>query len=263
MEDAADEPEVALPGGMGSGGAVVRIGATVRRPIREWSDSVDAFLDHLAAVGFEGAPRRIGLDAKGREVLTYVEGDVAVPPFPSWAASEDLLISVAELQRGMHEASRSFTVPPDAIWQQANLPPPAPDAIVCHNDLCIENVVTRDGRAVAFIDFDFAAPADPLIDIAIAARHWVPVRDPIDLDPGWAGIDQVARMAAFLDAHELDATARARVARELGDFLDRALVSMRERAEAGLPMYAAAWASGYPDQNRRSRTWLDAHASQW
>jgi hypothetical protein len=38
---------------------------------------------------------------------------------------------------------------------------------------------------------------------------------------------------------------------------------MRERAEAGLPMYAAVWASGYPDQNRRSRTWLDAHASQW
>ncbi len=134
---------------------------------------------------------------------------------------------------------------------------------MCHNDLCVENVVVRDGRASAFIDFDFAAPADPLIDIAIAARHWVPARDPLDLDPEWADVDQVARMGAFLDAHRLAAPARARVSRELGDFLDRALVSMRERAEAGLAMYAAAWANGYPDQNRRSRAWVDANASNW
>jgi len=258
-----EEPEVALPGGMGSGGAVVRVGDTVRRPVREWSASVDAFLDHLASVGFDGAPRRLGLDGQGREVVTFIEGDVAVPPFPAWAASEELLVSVAELQRAMHEASRTFTVPEGAVWQQANLPSPTAEAIVCHNDLCIENVGTRDGRAVTFIDFDFAAPADPLIDIAIAARHWVPARDPVDLDAEWAGIDQVARMRAFLDAHRLDGAARARVSRELGDFLDRALVSMRERAESGLPMYAAVWAAGYPDQNRRSRAWLDANASQW
>jgi aminoglycoside phosphotransferase (APT) family kinase protein len=258
-----EEQEIALPGGMGSGGAVVRVGDTVRRPVREWSASVAALLDHLARVGFDGAPRRLGLDALGREILTFIEGDVAVPPFPAWAATEELLVSVAALQRAMHHASRSFNVPAGAVWQQANLPPPTAAAIVCHNDLCIENVVTRDGRAVGFIDFDFAAPADPLIDIAIAARHWVPVRDPVDVDPEWAGIDQVARMGEFLDAHGLDRDARSGVAAELADFLDRALVSMRQRAESGLPMYAAAWAAGYPQQNRRSRAWLDANASRW
>jgi hypothetical protein len=263
MEAPDDQLEVALPGGMGSGGAVVRVGDTVRRPVREWSASVDAFLDHLAAVGFGGAPRRLGRDDQGREVLTFIEGEVAVPPFPEWAASEELLVSVAELQRAMHDASRSFVVPHDAVWQQANLPPTGPGAIVCHNDLCVENVVTRDGLAVAFIDFDFAAPADPLVDIAIAARHWVPVRDPVDVDPEWAHVDQVARMRAFLDAHGLEASARTRVGKELGDFLDRALVSMRARAESGLPMYATVWANGYPEQNRRSRAWLEANVSQW
>ena len=46
----------------------------------------------------------------------------------------------------------------------------------------------------------------------------------------------------------------------LGTFLDRALVSMRTRAESGLPAYVAAWEAGYPDQNRHSRRWLDANA---
>ena len=87
-------------------------------------------------------------------------------------------------------SSGRSTTPP-----RPSSPPPMPpgtartsttsgsDALVCHNDLCVENVVVRDGRVVAFIDFDFAAPSDPLLDIAIAARHWVPMRDPLDIDP--------------------------------------------------------------------------------
>jgi Ser/Thr protein kinase RdoA (MazF antagonist) len=40
--------------------------------------------------------------------------------------------------------------------------------LVCHTDLCLENVVVRDGRAATFIDFDQARPASPLFDIADA-----------------------------------------------------------------------------------------------
>ena len=257
MSSEADVEEP-LPGGMGSGGAVVRVGATVRRPWRPETPAVHAFLDHLEAVGFDGAPRYLGTDDQGRAVLTYVEGDVAIPPFPGWAASGALLASVADLQRRLHEAARSFEPAPDAVWDRANLPPAGPGAIVCHNDLCIENVVVRDGVAVAFIDFDFAAPNDPLIDIAIAARHWVPFRDPVDMFDTWAGVDQVARLRAFCDVHGLDAAARGRVVEAGKDFLDRALVSVRTRAESGLPLYVAFWEGGYADQNRRSRAWLDA-----
>lgn len=48
---------------------------------------------------------------------------------------------------------------------------------VCHNDLYRGNVVFRDGQAVGLIDFDFAHPAAPLWDLAIAAWHWVPLSD--------------------------------------------------------------------------------------
>jgi hypothetical protein len=161
----------------------------------------------------------------------------------------------------MHAAARSFVPPPDAAWDRANLPDPAPGAVVCHNDLCIENVVVRDGEAVAFIDFDFAAPSDPLLDIAIAARHWIPLRDPADIDPAIRGVHQPARFAAFCEEHGLDADGRALVLGHVGPFLDRALISMRTRAESGSPAYVRVWEAGYPEQNRRSRAWLDARWS--
>jgi hypothetical protein len=256
--DAGDE--IPLAGGMGSGGAVVRVGDTVRRPVRPHSSTVAAFLRHLEAVGFEGAPRHLGIDDRGREVLTWIHGDVGVPPYPGWVADEAILRGVAHLQRELHAAATSFVAPPDATWDRPNLPAPGPGAVVCHNDLCVENVVVRDGRVVAFIDFDFAAPNDPLLDIAIAARHWVPVRDPVDLDPELRGIDQVERFRAFCAEHGLDRRRRTTVVAHLGAFLDRALVSMRTRAESGLPAYVAAWEAGYPDQNRRSRAWVGANA---
>jgi hypothetical protein len=260
-QQADDRQERPLAGGMGSGGAVVRVGDTVRRPVRPHSATVAAFLRHLEGVGFEGAPRHLGLDDQGREVLTFIAGDVGVPPFPAWVGDERLLLGVARLQRSLHLAAASFEAPPDAAWDRANLPEMRPGAIVCHNDLCVENVVVRDGRVVAFIDFDFAAPSDPLLDIAIAARHWVPMRDPADMDADLRGMDQVARFRAFCAEHGLERDGRAAVVAHLGSFLDRALVSMQRRAESGLEGYVRAWAAGYPAQNRRSRAWVDAHAA--
>lgn len=250
---------MALPGGLGSGGHVVRVGDTVRRPVLDHTPAVDAFLAHLAALGFDGAPRPLGRDARGRSVLSWVDGDVALPPFPPWAASEHLLVSVAELQGRMHGAARSFVAPAELTWSRPNLPPAGPGDIVCHNDLCIENVIVRDGRAAAFIDFDFAAPTDPLLDIAIACRHWVPFKDPADITDGFAGVDQHARFRSFCDAHGLDADQRAAVIAHALEFLDRALVTMKAKADSGLPMYQAVWNNGYPDQNRRSHAWLSTH----
>ena len=252
-----EELEEPLPGGMGSDGAVVRVGATVRRPHRPETDSIHRFLIHLEREGFDGAPRVLGTDDQGRAVLSFIEGDVGIPPFPAWVADDDLLVSVAQLQQGLHRAARSFIFTSDDVWDRANLPVPEPNAFVCHNDLCVENVVMRDGHAIAFIDFDFAAPVDPLIDIAIAARHWVPLRDPVDLDEARRGLDQFGRFGLFCDTHSLARRERSRVARAAIDFLDRALVSMKARADAGRPFYVTAWNTGYPQQNRRARAWLE------
>jgi hypothetical protein len=61
---------------------VVQIGDTVRRPVGPWSFAVHALLRHFEAVGFDGAPRFLGIDDEGREILSYVEGDAAFAPVP-------------------------------------------------------------------------------------------------------------------------------------------------------------------------------------
>jgi len=67
--------EQPLIGGMNPAAGLVRIGQTVRRPAGPSSVAVRSLLLHLADVGFEGAPRFLGIDDKGRDVLTFIDGD--------------------------------------------------------------------------------------------------------------------------------------------------------------------------------------------
>ena len=57
---------------------VVPVGDTVRRPPGPNAEFVRALLRLLEQRGFGGAPRLLGRDDQGRDVLTYVEG--RVPP---------------------------------------------------------------------------------------------------------------------------------------------------------------------------------------
>ncbi|MFC8896586.1 hypothetical protein [Streptomyces cinereoruber] len=54
---------------------IVRVGDTIRRPVQPWTETVHALLRHLEEVGFPCAPRVLGFDEAGREVLEYMEGE--------------------------------------------------------------------------------------------------------------------------------------------------------------------------------------------
>ena len=58
-----EDAEVPLLGGDMTEG-VVRVGRTVRRPVRPHTAAVHGLLRHLEAAGFDGAPRVLGIDAK-------------------------------------------------------------------------------------------------------------------------------------------------------------------------------------------------------
>src|SRR3979490_123534 len=78
--------EIPLGGGNMSSG-VVRVGAPVRRPAGPWTPAVHALLTHLHEAGFRGAPRPLGIDDRGREILTFVPGPGGGPrPFHPLAA---------------------------------------------------------------------------------------------------------------------------------------------------------------------------------
>jgi hypothetical protein len=201
-------PEV-LVGGTANRGQVVRIGDTVRRPWRATSAATQALLDHLAEVGFRGAPRFLDVDGQGREVLSYVPGTAVTPPYPPWALTDEALVSVAHLLRDYHQAVGTLDPAPHT-WPSS--PPPAfAGELVSHNDVNLDNVVFRDGRAVALIDFDLASPGSRVWDVACAARLWAPLRPDRHIGDPRHG-RALERLRLFVDGYGLSDADRDRMA---------------------------------------------------
>ena len=136
---------------------IVRVGDTVRRPPRESSGAIRALLLHLERVGFDGAPRFLGIDEQGRDVLTYLEGEVPLPPYPSWSMTDDVLSGLADLLGRFHEATGSFDQTGTWGWS-GQWADPHGGPVICHNDVFPENVVFRSGRPYGLIDFAEAGP---------------------------------------------------------------------------------------------------------
>ena len=248
-----------LAGGMAHPGEVVRVGDTVRRPSSPQSPAIFALLQHLSSAGFEGAPRPLGFDERGRETLAYIDGEVPVHPYPAWSMSDAALASVARLLRRYHDAVAGFDGSSHR-WSD-EMADPRGGPLICHSDVCPENVVFRNGEAVALLDFDFASPGRPLWDVVATVGMWAPLREPPMRAPGMEALDPVERTAIFADAYGLDTEERGR-------FLDvvverQALRFVEGRVEAGEPLFIEMWeAQGGTDRRRRLRVWLETHRSQ-
>lgn len=254
------DPEV-LHGGVANAGAVVRVGEHVLRPSNPHTPSIHRFLTRLRDAGFDGASVPVGVDGDGRERLLFVPGDVPVPPYPSWAQADDALASVAALLRRYHDDAAALGV--DGTWSD-EMADPAGGAVVCHNDVCLENVVFRDGVAVALLDFDFAAPGRPVYDLAQFARMCIPVDDDVNAAPlGWVPSDRPARLRIVADAYGLDADGRAALLDVLGETIARGGEFVRRRVEAGDPNFIKMWhdLGGAERFDRRRRWWAEARAS--
>jgi Phosphotransferase enzyme family len=246
--------EVELTGGTANRGLVVRVGTTVRRPAPTANSGVRALLTHLEQVGFDGAPRYLGQDEQGREVLSYVEGDVPIAPHPAWALTDEALTSVAALLSRYHEAARSFD-PTPYEWL-TSVPTPYQGPLVTHNDPNLDNVVFRDGRAVALIDFDLASPGSSLWDAALAARLWVPLRDPRDV-PEDVAARSVDRLRLFADAWGMARTEREDLATAVLASHTWCYDIVRTGAEQGRPGYQHYWTASAQEHDARGRRWLE------
>ncbi len=255
------EAEVPLLGGDLTEG-VVRVGRTVRRPVGPHTPAVHALLRHLEAAGFEGAPRVLGIDAKNREVLTYLPGVVTRCLLPAFVTAESTLVSLAELQFRYHEAVAGFEPPSWARWDgELTRFVDGPADIVCHCDVNLENVLFRprpDGpRPYAFIDFDLARPATRLVDIIQTLRYWAPIADPADREPALRDADAPARIAVFCEAYGLPCTERTRFVTIASRWLRRSRASIAQRAR----MRGGAWTrmldAGVGDRLLRSAEWLE------
>ena len=118
--------------------------------------------------GFPGAPRVVGsgFADDGRETVSYIPGESPQP----YRWSDDAVAEVGRLLAALHRATASFTPPADAVWQEwFGRELGGADPVISHCDLGPWNIIAREGRPVAFVDWEFAGPVDALWDLAHTA----------------------------------------------------------------------------------------------
>jgi len=161
---------------------------------------VAALLTHLEEKRFQGSPRFLGIDEEGREITTYIDGETVgdTKPWPPWVYAADTLDQVADWLRSFHEAVADFAPPADAVWRFGQAW--RNGLIVGHNDAAPYNAVWRDGRLVAFIDWELAAPVTPEWDLAYVAFSWVPLhaRDVVEAEGFSDFAERPARLLRLL-----------------------------------------------------------------
>lgn len=256
--DWPDGPETALPAGDVTVG-VVRIGNTVRRPHQQSSAAVADYLDHLESVGFVGAPRYLGRDRRGRDVLTFLEGNVTGDPVEQWAAADDLLPSIARLVRALHDASAGWQ-PHVELGPPPGRPAPVfPDGeprLVTHRDVTPQNLVVRDGQAFGLIDFDLVGWTTRSVDLANTAMHCVPLCHPHDRGPAYTGIDTGRRLRLLLDAYGRDAVGPELLLHACGLRFGGLHASMQWNAANLGGGWQRMWDAGAGEKIRRREAWF-------
>jgi len=178
--------------------SVVRVGETVRKPVTSATNSVEALLEYLFEAGFNGAPRTLGRDEKGRHVLEYVPGATQEP----FSYTSEELGRVGRLIREFHVSAKSFVPPEGAEWKVVIRPDA--EELICHHDLAPWNLV-RDGERWVFIDWDGSGPGSVLWDVAYAAQSFVPL-----IRGGDPAVDAL-RLRCFVDGYGLDRSQRERL----------------------------------------------------
>ncbi|GAA1854670.1 phosphotransferase enzyme family protein [Asanoa iriomotensis] len=244
-----DEDE--LTGNVTAG--IVRVGDTVRRPVLPQTDAVDALLTHLHGVGFTGAPRPLGRDERGRQVLEFVPGEMTMELDP-----RDLP-DIGRMMRDLHAAAAEFTPPPGAVWHTEIPPAGVPGSpvgeVICHHDAAPWNLV-RAERGWVLIDWDNAGPGSRAWELAYAALSCCGMRPELPVP------DAAARLRSFVDGYGLADGLRPALAGLLGVNAG----AMYDLLATGAREGRQPWARIYTEDGafwRGVADYLDRHADAW
>jgi aminoglycoside phosphotransferase (APT) family kinase protein len=226
-----DPGEVRLAGGFIT--EVVRVGDTVRRATTARTAWVHALLAHLHDAGFGAAPRPLGIDEHGREILTFLDGATH-----HGAERDDaVLVEVMRAVRRLHD----LTV--DLAGGEGEC--------IVHGDLSPRNTVCAAGRFVGLIDWDQARPGSRLFDVSRACWQFV--------DPGPRSDPAVVarRWRLMADAYGLDGTAT--LVAEVLDRLEENADGIEVEAAAGSAPHRRLVELDAPATIRMVREWVVEH----
>ncbi|MCA0149531.1 MULTISPECIES: phosphotransferase [Rossellomorea] len=156
----------------GNVSAVYRSGDTVRRELKPESARIHKLLSHLEKKGFRHSPAFLGIDEKGREILSFIEGEAGNYPLKEYMWSDEVLSGIAKMLRHYHDAVSDFPI--DDGWEPIDHTP-EPFEVLCHNDFAIYNIIFNKQHPVGIIDFDVAGPGPRRWDIAYTLYTCVPL----------------------------------------------------------------------------------------
>lgn len=224
---------------------VERVGDTVRRTQGDRAEYVHELLGYLESRGWSGAPRYVGVDDAGREILSYVDGhvawDTAAQPADVWAHAS--LAQGAALLRELHDLTVGTPLAGDG-------------EVVCHNDLSPRNTVYQDNgdglRPVAFIDWDLAAPGRRLDDVAHMCWQYTGLgQSPV------SAIEAGALLRVICDGYGL--RDRGGVVEAILWWQDRCWRGMRELADDGDAAMVELRGQGVIDGVHAAHAWVAEH----
>lgn len=197
-----------------------------------------ALLAHLAEAGFTAAPRPLGTDEQGREILSFVPGLTIGDrlPWPAWVHSDDALVQVAQWLRDYHEVVADYVPTPEALWREGGAW--RPGMIIGHNDAAPYNAAWQHDRLVGFFDWDFAKPVTREWDLAFTAFAWVPLhaRHVVEREGFTDFDDRARRLTLFIDSYGWTGSPAGLV---------KTMQSRVAASAAGIPRTAAAGDSVY------------------
>lgn len=181
---------------------ILRIGDRVHRTNQPWSPAVRGLLDHLETKAPGVAPESFGLDDEGRDVISFVEGEVGHYPLTSSMRSNESLVELAQTIRRYHDATAELANRLDLPWATVD-PDPERREVICHNDLAPYNTIYQDGTPRVIFDFDHAGPGSRVRDISLAVYRFVPLSTDARCPTfGWpTPPDRPERLTRFLDAY--------------------------------------------------------------
>ncbi|MFK8009894.1 MAG: phosphotransferase [Saprospiraceae bacterium] len=140
--------EIKLTGGR-STESVVKIGNHVHRSMSSNAPFIHELLQHLEKHNFSFSPKFIGIDKKGREILSFINGEVLVGE----KFNDQQIIGAVKILRQFHD-----------IAAKSNLC--KNQETICHHDFAPWNIIFENNFPVGIIDFDDSAPGARIDDLA-------------------------------------------------------------------------------------------------
>jgi Ser/Thr protein kinase RdoA (MazF antagonist) len=196
------------------------------------------------------APKPLGCDQHGRQVVEYVSGTLALDKSP--LGLEDLL-RVGRMIRRIHDASELIPIHDPDGWQML-LPAENPN-LMCHNDLAPWNLIT--GERWVFIDWDGAGPSTRLWDLAYAAQSFGMLFE------GQPVESAAARLRALVDGYGADLALREALPATMAKRAAAMFELLRSSSESGFQPWAEMYGNGHGEHWLAAADYVARNQTAW